>query len=143
MRNDLDPEVSEIETDDGEMVVGRRILVAVTLAILLMQAIRLTARFILVGPAPTMGMWGQAGLAVWICMELWEGKEWARVLAGIYFFLAVFVGMAILVLMKMTPALQTVSAVQVLLAAAIAITLAKSASLQLYMARRASAKTAG
>ena len=121
---------------------GKNVLLAVTLSVALMQLLRLYAHSYLLDRPFRVGLLGQVAIALWICMALWDGKEWARIIGGIYFVVAGLLGLAasVIVFPTWSPALRAVVAVQVLLAAGIAGTLAISPSLQAYMASRRSAQ---
>jgi hypothetical protein len=63
---------------------GRLMISLVAALSLLMQAIKLGSRYFILGQAPTGGMWAQLGLFVLLCIYLFEGKRWARVVLGMW-----------------------------------------------------------
>ena len=122
---------------------GRTLLVAVTIAVFALQALKLGSRVLLLDQRPTAGQWGQLALVVGLVVSLWEGRNWARVAAALYYTLAAIVGAAALYLMwdKANPALRVVSVLIVVLAVGVAIVLWFSDALREYMARRLTADT--
>ena len=120
---------------------GRTLLVAVTIAVFALQALKLGSRVLLLDQRPTAGQWGQLALVVGLVVSLWEGRNWARVAAALYYTLAAIVGAAALYLMwdKANPALRVVSVLIVVLAVGVAIVLWFSDALREYMARRLTA----
>jgi hypothetical protein len=117
---------------------GRRVLVAVTLLAVALQAIKLVSRAVLVDRWPSGGQWGQLGLVIWLLLSLWDGKNWARVAAAAYYTLATLAGILLLWFMwdRVGPALRWVTVLTILLAAVVASVLWLSPSLRRYMAER-------
>jgi hypothetical protein len=117
---------------------GQTLLLGVTLAALALQALKLGSRGLILGRWPTAGQWGQLALVVWLVISLWEGKDWVRVVAALYYTLAAVAGSAVLLLMwpESDVPLRLVSALIVLLAGAVALILWRSGTLRSYMAER-------
>ncbi len=117
---------------------GRTQLVAITLTALALQAIKLVSRGVLLQKWPAGGQWGQLCLVVWLLFCLWEGKEWARVVSGIFYTLGAVVAVVILAIMwPGAPAsLRVVSLLTVVLTVYVSAVLWLSDALSVYLAER-------
>ena len=113
----------------------------VTILALGLQALKLGSRRLLIGEWPTGGQWGQLCIVAWLLFSVWEGKNWARVTAAVYFTVAAVAGGAIVLLMwsKAGVGLRAVSLVIVAGAGAASAVLWFSGALRHYMAERLAA----
>ena len=117
---------------------GPTLLLLVTLIAIALQAIKLGSRLIVLEKWPTAGQWGQLAVVIWLLIELWEGKEWSRVVTMLFYVAASIVGVIVLCIMwpKAPTSMLVVSTFIVLLAATNALILGLSRSLRTYLAER-------
>ena len=114
---------------------GRLLISLVAALSLLMQAIKLATRYYLLGHPPTGGMWAQLGLVVLLCIYLFEGKRWARVVLGMWmaFSAVVLVIGAIVMDPKLGPAMRVALIAMALISATVAVILGSSSAVQEYV----------
>jgi hypothetical protein len=124
---------------------GRTQLVAITLIALALQAIKLVSRGVLLQKWPAGGQWGQLCLVLWLLFCLWEGKEWARVVSGVFYTLGSIVAVVVLIIMwSGAPAsLRVVSILTLVLTSWVSFVLWFSDDLSIYLAERRAASASG
>ena len=114
---------------------GRMLISLVAALSLLMQAIKLGSRYFSIGQPPTGGMWAQLGLFVLLCIYLFEGKRWARMVLGVWMALSavLLVIGAIVIDPKLGLAMRVSLIAMAVISAAVAAILGSSAAVQAYM----------